>query len=123
MAGLLDFMFNGSQGGGSGLLGNLSNGTGNLPDLFGGNQGMILAGLGLASGATPGEGFKNMMPALQQAFEQQQAQRAGMALLNSLPGGKQAAQQPSSAPSSVIAPTSAAPSYGRAVAANESANQ
>jgi hypothetical protein len=76
MAGLLDFL--GLQSGGGGLLGLGSNPLG---DAFGGNQGMILSGLGLAGGATPAEGFKNMMPALQQAYEQQNAQRAGMALL------------------------------------------
>jgi hypothetical protein len=91
MAGLLDFL--GLQSGGGGLLGLGGN---PLFDSFGGNQGMVLSGLGLAGGATPAEGFKNMMPALQQAYEQQNAQKAGMALMNALPGGNQPPQQPSS---------------------------
>jgi hypothetical protein len=56
----------------------------------------MAGGLGLAGGGTPAEGFKNMMPALQSAYEQQNAQKAGMALLGSLPGGNQSQQQPSS---------------------------
>lgn len=91
MAGLLDFL--GLSSNGTGLLGLPPNA---LTNSFGGNQGMILAGLGLAGGATPAEGFKNMMPALAQAYEQQNAQKAGMALLNTLPGGNQPPQQPSS---------------------------
>jgi hypothetical protein len=116
MAGLLDFLMQG-QGGGGLLGGGMS-----LPDAFGGNQGMVTAGLGLASGMTPGEGFRNMMPALQQAYEQQQGQRAGMALLSALPSG----QQPQAAPQ---APPMAAPgmspisNFGNAIAGIESKGQ
>lgn len=143
MPSILDFLFQGGQGGG--LLGGFTgpNGQGgpqSLPDMFGGNQGMMLAGLGLASGSTPGEGFKNMLPALQSAFEQQKAQQAGMALLNALPGGS-APASPAAAPAGMPQPMALGAngqplraldggimpagmgepsSYSRAIAANES---
>ena len=100
MAGLLDYLFSG--GGNPGLLAGVPAqpfGSGYVNTDSSGVLGAFRQALNQI--ADP--------QALRDAYEQQATQRAGMAMLSMLPGGHQAAQQPSSAPSMVLPAPPASP--------------